>query len=169
MVELFFIILAILAIFGGVGVISFKQPIHSAISMLLTLLSLAIIYIILNAEFVAAAQIVIYAGGILIIFLFAIMFVSVREAEKKKKWIPSGFIFSLFGLLLFISLFTFIKAATFDKPKGMLEISEKYGGNTEAVANLLYMKYLIPFEVVSIFLLVAMVGAIIMGGWGVKK
>jgi len=169
MVEAIFFVLAIFSILGGLGVLIFRQPIHCAISLLLTLLSLAGIYIILGAEFIAAAQIVIYAGGILIIFLFAIMFVSVEEAEKKKKWIPSWPSFILFGILLFLSLMFFIRSTIFEKAKGFSEVLSKYGGNTEAVSDTLYSYYLIPFEVVSLFLLVAMVGAILMGGWGVKK
>lgn len=169
MLEFVFLLLAIFAILGAIGVVSFKQPIHCAISLLLTLLSLAVIYIILRAEFVAAAQIVIYAGGILIIFLFAIMFVSTKEAEKKKKYIPVFPSFILFGILLFLSLFIFIKSTIFTAPKGLAELTSSLGGNTEALSDVLYNKYLIPFEVVSLFLIVAMVGAILMGGWGVKK
>lgn len=169
MLELFFIILAILAFSGGLGVILLKQPIHCAISLLLTLLSLAGIYLIFSAEFIAAAQIVIYAGGILIIFLFAIMFVSVREAEKKEKYIPGWFAFVFFGLLLFLNLFIFIRSTIFEKAKGLEDTILNFGGNTEAISHTLYNYYLIPFEVVSLFLLVAMLGAILMGGWGVKK
>lgn len=169
MLEFGFLLLAFFAILGAIGVVSFKQPIHCAVSLLLTLLSLAVIYIILSAEFVAAAQIVIYAGGILIIFLFAIMFVSVKEAEKKKKYIPVFPSFILFGLLLFLSIFIFIKSTIFTAPKGLVELTKNLGGNTEVLSNVLYNKYLIPFEVVSLFLIVAMVGAILMGGWGVKK
>lgn len=169
MLEFGFLLLAFFAVLGAIGVVSFKQPIHCAVSLLLTLLSLAVIYIILSAEFVAAAQIVIYAGGILIIFLFAIMFVSVKEAEKKKKYIPVFPSFILFGILLFLSLFIFVKSTIFTAPKGLLELTRSYGGNTELISNVLYNKYLIPFEVVSLFLIVAMVGAILMGGWGVKK
>lgn len=169
MLEFGFLFLAFFAVLGAIGVVSFKQPIHCAISLLLTLLSLAVIYIILSAEFVAAAQIVIYAGGILIIFLFAIMFVSVKEAEKKKKYISAFPFFILFGVLLFLSLFIFIKSTIFTAPKGLYELTKSFGGNTEALSDVLYNKYLIPFEVVSLFLIVAMVGAILMGGWGVKK
>lgn len=169
MLEVFFLILAVLAFAGGVGVIVFKQPIHCAISLLLTLLSLAGIYLIFSAEFIAAAQIVIYAGGILIIFLFAIMFVSVREAEKKKKYIPGWLLFLFFGILLFLNLGIFIRSTIFEKGKGLGDTILNFGGNTEAISHTLYNYYLIPFEVVSLFLLVAMVGAILMGGWGVKK
>lgn len=169
MLEIFFIILALLAFSGGLGVIIFRQPIHCAISLLLTLLSLAGIYLIFSAEFIAAAQIVIYAGGILIIFLFAIMFVSVKESEKRKKYIPGWILFLFFGILLFLNLSIFLKSTIFEKGKGMGDVLTQFGGNTEAISHTLYNYYLIPFEVVSLFLLVAMVGAILMGGWGVKK
>lgn len=169
MLEIFFLFLALLAFLGGLGVILFRQPIHCAISLLLTLLSLAGIYLIFSAEFIAAAQIVIYAGGILIIFLFAIMFVSVREAEKKKKYIPGWLIFAFFGFLLFLNIGIFIRSTIFEQGKGLGDTLLNFGGNTEAISHTLYNYYLIPFEVVSLFLLVAMVGAILMGYWGVKK
>lgn len=169
MIEIPFLILAVLAFLGGLGVIVFRQPIHCAISLLLTLLSLAGIYLILHAEFIAVAQILIYAGGILIIFLIAIMFISVSEAEKKKKWVSSYQFFALFGILLFVNLSFFISSTVFGKGKGFSEIINKYGGDTQAISDSLYVHYLIPFEVVSLFLLVAMIGAIIMGRWAVKK
>jgi NADH-quinone oxidoreductase subunit J len=81
--EVIFYLFALLAVGGALGVVIFRQPIHGALSLLLTLLSVAALFLLKGAEFLAAVQIVLYAGGILTLFLFAIMFVSF-EAKKAR-------------------------------------------------------------------------------------
>lgn len=168
--ELIFYLFALLAVGGALGVVLARQPIHGALSLLLTLLAVAGLFLLRGAEFLAAVQIILYAGGILTLFLFAIMFVSFREAEKAKKctlqW-PAAWVL---GALLILVLGAFVwHAAWGAAPVGMGPLNAEYGGNTQAISHALFTQYLIPFEVISLFLLVAMVGAIVMASWGVKK
>jgi len=167
--AVFFYLLAALALLGALGVVLFRQPIHGAVSLLLTLLSVAGLFLLRGAEFLAAAQIVIYAGGILTLFLFAIMFVSYRDEEKRKKWHPQWPAALLLGLGLAAMLVSLLLRPAAGVPAGVGAAQAAAGGNTEALSEVLFRTYLIPFEVISIFLLVAMVGGILMASWGVKR
>ena len=167
--ALFFYLFAALAVLGAVGVVAFRQPIHGAVSLLLTLLSVAALFLLRGAEFLAAAQIVVYAGGILALFLFAIMFVSYREEEKRKRWHPQWPAAVLLGLGLVAMLLAFLLRPAAGAPAGVGAVQQAAGGNTEAISEVLFRTYLVPFEVISLFLLVAMVGGILMASWGVKR
>jgi NADH-quinone oxidoreductase subunit J len=167
--ALFFYLLAAAALLGAVGVVAFRQPIHGAVSLLVTLLSVAGLFLLRGAEFLAAAQIVIYAGGILALFLFAIMFVSYREEEKRRKWHPQWPAAALLGIGLAAMLGAFLFRPAAGAPAGVGAVQAPFGGNTEALSEVLFKTYLVPFEVISLFLLVAMVGGILMASWGVKK
>lgn len=167
--EFFFYLFALLAVVGALGVVIFRQPIHGALSLLLTLLSVAALFLLKGAEFLAAAQIILYAGGILTLFLFAIMFVSFREAERARKWTGQWPAAWILGALLVLAMGGFVWRSSAGEPAGMGPLNAEYGGNTEAISHVLFTQYLIPFEVVSLFLLVAMVGAIVMASWGVKR
>lgn len=167
--ALFFYLFAALALLGALGVVTFRQPINGAVSLLLTLLSVAALFLLRGAEFLAAAQMVVYAGGILTLFLFAIMFVSYRDAEKRRKWHPQWPAAILLGLGLAAALLGFLLRPAAGVPAGVGGAQAAAGGNTEALSEVLFRTYLVPFEVISIFLLVAMVGGILMASWGVKR
>jgi NADH-quinone oxidoreductase subunit J len=167
--ALFFYLFAALALLGAVGVVALRQPIQGAVSLLLTLLSVAALFLLRGAEFLAAAQIVIYAGGILAIFLFAIMFVAYREEEKRRRWHPQWPAAVVLGLGLAATLLAFLLRPALGVPAGLGAAQAAAGGNTEALAEVLFRTYLVPFEVISLFLIVAMVGGILMASWGVKR
>ena len=167
--EFFFYLFGLLAVGGALGVVIARQPIHGALSLLLTLLAVAALFLLKGAEFLAATQIILYAGGILTLFLFAIMFVSFREAEKIRKWTKQWPAAWILGALLILAMGGFVWHAASGAPVGMGPLNAEYGGNTQAISHVLFNQYLIPFEVVSLFLLVAMVGAILMASWGVKQ
>jgi len=167
--EFFFYLFGLLAVGGALGVVIARQPIHGALSLLLTLLAVAALFLLKGAEFLAATQIILYAGGILTLFLFAIMFVSFREAEKARKWTKQWPAAWILGALLILAMGGFVWHAATGAPVGMGPLNARYGGNTQAISHVLFNNYLIPFEVVSLFLLVAMVGAIVMASWGVKR
>jgi NADH-quinone oxidoreductase subunit J len=156
----FFYLLAGLAVLGGVLVITRRNAVHSALALILTLLALAGLYLMLYAPFVAGVQIILYAGGIMVLFLFVIMLVSIEKAEKEeqfnKMWVV-GLLAAvgLGGLLVSV----YVKGkALFDRP--MLQISEQ--SNTQEIAQLLYGNYLFAFEIASLLLLVAIIGAVVM-------
>jgi NADH-quinone oxidoreductase subunit J len=156
----FFYLLAGLAVLGGVLVITRKSAVHSALALILTLLAQAGLYLMLYAPFVAGVQIILYAGGIMVLFLFVIMLVNLERAAKEdqysKQWL-AGILaaVALAGLLL--SVYIKGKSLFPDHPAQMAE-----GDNTQKIAVLLYGNYMFAFEIASLLLLVAIVGAVVM-------
>jgi NADH-quinone oxidoreductase subunit J len=173
---LVFLCIGALAITSAILVVASRNPVHSALFLLLTFLCVAVLFIIKAAEFVAAVQILVYAGGVMVLFLFVVMLINVRSlpSEKILERLWKGGL--AIGLMLFALLFTVARnsdlAVPVDDPQSMQRTvpvatdASKTGeivGNSEAIGMLLYRQYLVPFEVASIFLLVAMIGAIIIG------
>lgn len=161
--SFFFHFLSALALLGGVLVITRRNPVHSALALILTLLALAGIYLMLYAPFVAGVQIILYAGGIMVLFLFVIMLVNIGRAEKEKQfnkqWIVS-FLAALGTGLLFVWILTksaLLRQIAQKAPVQLLETS-----NTQDVGNWLYGPYMLSFEIASLLLLVAIVGAVVM-------
>ncbi|MBZ5719944.1 MAG: NADH-quinone oxidoreductase subunit J [Acidobacteriia bacterium] len=156
----FFYLLSGLAVLGGILVITRKNPVHSALALILTLLSLAGLYLMLYAPFVAGVQIILYAGGIMVLFLFVIMLVnlerSAKEEQFNKQWI-AGTAAALALGVLFILVYTGGKALF---PEHLAQLPEQ--SNTQEVAILLYGNYMFAFEIASLLLLVAIIGAVVM-------
>jgi len=156
----FFYFLSAVAILSAILVITRKNPVHSALSLIVTLLSLAGLYLMLYAPFVAGVQIILYAGGIMVLFLFVIMLVNLernqREEQFNKQWFV-GILASMALGVLFI--FVYVKGSAIF-PKSPANLPEPM--NTQEVAMALYRNYLLPFEIASLLLLVAIVGAVVM-------
>ncbi|HST09848.1 MAG TPA: NADH-quinone oxidoreductase subunit J [Terriglobales bacterium] len=157
----FFYMLSGVAILSGVLVITRKNAVHSALALILTLLCVAGLYLMLYAPFVAGVQIILYVGGIMVLFLFVIMLVNLERAAKEKQfnqqWLPG--ILAALGLgTLFVLIYIKGKSA-FVLPASP-SIAE--GSNTQAVGQLLYSNYMFPFEIASLLLLVAIIGAVVM-------
>lgn len=159
----FFYFLSALALIGGVLVITRRNPVHSALALILTLLALAGIYLMLYAPFVAGVQIILYAGGIMVLFLFVIMLVNIGRAEKErqfnKQWIVS-FLAALGLGILFVVIFTKSPLLRQIAQKAPVQLAE--ASNTQDVGNWLYGQYMLSFEIASLLLLVAIVGAVVM-------
>jgi NADH-quinone oxidoreductase subunit J len=165
--ALVFYTLAAVAVAGALGVLGFKSPVHAALSLLVTFLAVAGLFVLQHAELIAAVQILVYAGGVMVLFLFVIMLVNVRtlpgEPQYLRRLAPAACVLSalLAGL---VGAGAWL--ATVGTPAGTAALTSVEGiplGNTEAVGWSLYRDYLLPFEVVSVVLLVAMIGAIVMG------
>ena len=156
----FFYFLAALSVGSALGVILRKNAVHSAIFLVFTLLAQAGLYLMLYAPFVAGVQIVLYAGGIMVLFLFVIMLVnlerSLKEEQFNRQWIVGTVVALLFGALL---LLVYRNGAS-EFPRTLAVLPE--GTNTQDVGVMLYRNYMLPFEVASLLLLVAIVGAVVM-------
>lgn len=156
----FFYLLSGLAIGSGVLVITRKNPVHSALALILTLLSVAGLYLMLYAPFVAGVQIILYVGGIMVLFLFVIMLVNLERSEKEKQfnqqWI-AGILAALALGGLFIVIYVRGRAL-FAQPVLALPEAE----NTQRVGQILYSNYMFAFEIASLLLLVAIIGAVVM-------
>jgi NADH-quinone oxidoreductase subunit J len=156
----FFYLLSGLALLGGILVITRRNAIHSALALILTLLAQAGLYLMLYAPFVAGVQIILYAGGIMVLFLFVIMLVnlerSAKEEQFNKQWIAGIAAAGALGLLFTA---VYVKGnALF--PTRMVQLPEQ--SNTQEIATLLYGNYMFAFEVASLLLLVAIIGAVVM-------
>ncbi len=160
--ELIFAYFAFAIVLLSILVITMKNPIHSIMWMLLLFFHIASLYLFLNAEFMAAIQVIVYAGGILVLFLFAVLLVNIREELKIGRYIgawSSGFVFALgLFIVLFMSLRSFVAA-----PPGIYSIDFiKKETHVKALGKLLYTDFLYPFEIASVILLVAIIGAIVL-------
>jgi NADH-quinone oxidoreductase subunit J len=156
----FFYFLSGLAIVSGILVITRRNPVHSALALIVTLLSLAGLYLMLYAPFVAGVQIILYAGGIMVLFLFVIMLVNLERAQREEQFNRQWHI-GIAASVLLGALFVFVYAkgrAIF--PGNPVNLPEQ--SNTQEIALALYRNYLLPFEIASLLLLVAIVGAVVM-------
>ena len=156
----FFYFLATMAVVSAIFVITRRNPVHAALSLIVTLLSLAGFYLMLYAPFVAGVQIVLYAGGIMVLFLFVIMLVNleqnIREYQFNKQWLVGILAaLSLGGLLLFV-----YQRGHDIFPRDFAALPEAQ--NTQQIGIALYGNYMLPFEIASLLLLVAIVGAVVM-------
>lgn len=168
-----FVAFAVLALGTAVAVIVARNPVHSALFLLASFLVVACLFILEQAEFVGAVQILVYAGGIMVLFLFVIMLVHQRTVKGASAFQHQWDIAVLF-LLVFLLPFLYIlgteKFADIPtNPDAFRAVGAKVLGNTQAVAWVLYGDYLLPFEVASIFLLVAMIGAVVLGKRSLEK
>ncbi|MGA7218248.1 MAG: NADH-quinone oxidoreductase subunit J [Candidatus Sulfotelmatobacter sp.] len=156
----FFYLLAGIMLIGGILVITRKNPVHSAVALIITLLAQASIYLMLYAPFVAGVQIILYAGGIMVLFLFVIMLVSIDRSMKERQFNSQWVVGTIAAVALgglFIAVY--MKGRNMF-PDRMLTTAE--GQNTQNVATLLYGQYMFSFEIASLLLLVAIIGAVVM-------
>ena len=156
----FFYLFAAIMIIGGILVVTRKNPVHSALALIVTLLAQSSIYLMLYAPFVAGVQVILYAGGIMVLFLFVIMLVNVDRAMKEKQfnsqWVVGIIAATALGGL-FVAVFTKGRSIFPARPMAVIE-----SDNTQKVATLLYGQYMFSFEIASLLLLVAIIGAVVM-------
>jgi len=162
-----FYTLAVLAVTGAIGVIASRSPVHAALSLLGTFLAVAGLFVLQRAELIAAVQVLVYAGGVMVLFLFVIMLVNVRTLPSHEQYLRRlAPVAALAGAVLVVLVGVGAWAATrrpLADPTALVTVGTQQLGNTEAVGWSLYRDYLLPFEVVSVLLLVAMIGAIVLG------
>jgi NADH-quinone oxidoreductase subunit J len=156
-----FYVLASLAVVSAVMVITRRSAVHAALFLVLTFFCVAGIYVILSAEFLAAVQVLVYAGGIMVLFLFVIMLVPLeaRQLRPPVRHVAGSLL--LAGLLA-ASLISFFAAAKGPETGDGIQPLASGGGNIETVGLLLYQRYMLPFEIASVLLLVAMIGAVVL-------
>jgi len=168
-----FVIFSVLALAAAVAVIVARHPVHSALYLLLSFLLVACIFILQQAEFVGAVQILVYAGGIMVLFLFVVMLVNPGTVQTVKsfqnQWDVALLLTPVFLLPFLYILGTEKLPEVPFQPDAFRMVRGHVAGNTEAVSWVLFRDYLLPFEVASVFLLVAMVGAVVLGKRSVEK
>lgn len=168
--QLFFFGFAFLAVFSALMVITRRDVVHSALFLVSTFFWVAAIYVLLEAELLAAIQILVYAGAIMVLIIFTILLIHVDETKLFTPWQRQRPIAILLGVFLLGEIFLILSKALFPVSIAGTTLQQvAQEGNTEAVGKLLYTKYLFPFEVVSALLLAAMIGAIVMAKREIEK
>jgi NADH-quinone oxidoreductase subunit J len=163
MPVLIFFPLAALLLLCGLGVVLNRHPVRSAMSLVATLFLLAVFFVFLDADFVAALQIIVYAGAIMVVFLFVIMLLNLSDSEPERRRVSwhAGvlFITSLFA----IGLLYLLKEGGMLLPgPGMDQAAPVEFGSMQAVAMRLFTVYLLPFEITGLLMLAAVVGAVVL-------
>ena len=166
--DVMFIVLAVAAVVTSLMMVTRKNPVHSALWMIATFFTMAVIYLLLNAQFIAVAQVMVYAGAIMMLILFVIMLVhmetggegSVGVARRSKATRIAGALVTaiLLAELLFGALFYQMTGRSGDYTVATVNSV----GGVKTVGALLYGQYLFPFEIASILLLVGIVGAVVL-------
>jgi NADH-quinone oxidoreductase subunit J len=153
-------LLSLLAIAGALGTVTLKNGIYAALSLVGTLLTLACLYVTLDAQFLASVQVIVYAGAIMVLFLFVIMLLNAAQAETQEDPLPWVTPVAIASGIVLAGAFAFT-AFRFQAPKPLAEAAKALQGGTPGpIGETLFTKFLLPFEAVSILLLIAVVGAV---------
>lgn len=152
-----FIVLAAVAVAGAVSLILQRHPIHSALSLIVVMVALAALYLLQGAEFVAAVQIIVYGGAIMVIFVFVIMLLNAGEEERTNSSRMARYVGVPLGVVFTIELAYWIGRAT-------LHLNPSAAGvvSTRDLSSLLFREYVFPFELTSFLILIALLGAIVL-------
>src|SRR5882757_4371510 len=148
-----FLIFALIAVVCAINVVVQTHPISSALSLVGVMGSLAVLYLLLGAEFIAAAQVIVYAGAIMVLFIFVIMLLNAGTESKKGR----SYMVQLMGvplLVAFLGLMAYFVQNIFGTKEGV-EFGKFTGGGPKEIGTALFTTYLLPFEVTSILILVA--------------
>src|SRR3989441_6286696 len=146
-----------MAVAGGIGVISFGQPIRSVLSLVVVMIALSILFLLLSAQFIFVAQVIVYAGAVMVLFLFVIALLGpakemARGRLRFQTWLSALFVLALFGLL-----WAMLQGVQYRQPD---KADMSFFGTVQSIGVGLFTTYLYPFELTSILLLVAAIGAI---------
>ncbi|HEY7335500.1 MAG TPA: NADH-quinone oxidoreductase subunit J [Bryobacteraceae bacterium] len=158
--TILFLILAVIAVGCGINVIFQKHPISSALSLVGVMGALAAMYLQLGGEFIAAAQIIVYAGAVMVLFVFVIMLLNAGKERRTSpriwaRWAGPPLLFLFVGAVAYV-------LESFLPPSGDVRFGGFDGGSAQAIGVRLFTQYLLPFEVTSILILIAIVGAIVL-------
>ena len=155
--TILFWVFSLLGLAGGIGLLTNRNPVYAALSLILNFFSIAGLYLSLQAEFLAVIQVLVYAGAIMVLFLFVIMLLNVSDEPKAAKFDPTRGVAFLLGGAFFIELLIIFKAI----PSGG-SLPETFSvGSVESIGMVLMTQYLFPFEMISVVLLAALIGAIV--------
>ncbi len=162
METFFFTIVAAVAVLASILVVTCRNPINSALSLIMTFFCLATFYVMLDAPFLAAVQVIVYAGAIMVLIVFVIMLLNLRT-ESSKRYTHAIVIGGVIGFLTLFEAAYFLMGSSLTGTKGPINSAMVVQvGHTELVARSMFTDFLLPFEITSILLLVAIVGAVVL-------
>jgi len=158
----FFLYCAVVIVGTGLLAITRRNPVHSVLMVLVLFFHMAGLYLILNAEFLAAVQIIVYAGAILVLYLFVVFLVSLKEELRMDRFVPSSWLGRIISLGIAVMLISMLPAFKLG-PKGkwpverVLEVT-----HTKAIGMEMYSTYILPFEIAGLILLIAVIGGLVL-------
>jgi NADH-quinone oxidoreductase subunit J len=165
--KLIFLYFAVVILVSAVLMITRRNPVHSVMFMLLLFFHIAGVFVLLNAEFLAAVQLIVYAGAILILYLFVVMLLNnstERQAARANRFWPW---MVAFGVLIAGEIGLLVSRGSFPAEAG--QTLRQGGAGVAELGQMLYQNYLIPFEIASVILLVGLVGAVMLAKKSVKE
>lgn len=164
MEQLAFYIISTIILAGALAMVTARSLVRSVIWMVVSFFGVGALFVMLGAEFVGAVQILVYAGGIVVLFLFVIMLVNLGDLQRmeylQRQWLPAVLLICLLLAELGFMMWGGLADAAAPTVEQLDATLRGAGGNTETIGMVLYTEYILPFEVVSVLLLVAMIGAI---------
>jgi NADH-quinone oxidoreductase subunit J len=152
-----FLVLAAVTVAGAVSLILQRHPIHSALSLIVVMVALAGLYLLQGAEFVAAVQIIVYAGAIMVLFIFVIMLLNAGEEERSNVSRLARFVGVPLGIVFLVEVAYWIGRATAHLGTAPPEMV-----STRDLSSLLFREYVFPFELTSFLILIALLGALVL-------
>jgi NADH-quinone oxidoreductase subunit J len=165
-----FFLFGALAIVGALSVVLARNPVRSAMGLILTMLSLAVFYVVQSAYFVAAVQVIVYAGAVMTLFLFVIMLIGVDRTEDLKERIPwQRPLLYVLGLVVLGVVIAILVGNDWSWVTGVPNPSGTAVGSAEAIGAGLFSGWVLPFEATSLLLIVAAVGAIALAYFPTKR
>ena len=158
--AILFLALAALAVICGISMVLQRHPIASALSLVGVMATLAALYLLLGGEFIAAAQLVVYSGAIMVLFVFVIMLLNAGSETKPvvrpmAKWLGAPALLVFFGLMAYV-------VDKLTPPSDGVTFGAFQGGGAREIGQSLFTVYLLPFEVTSVLILIAILGAIVL-------
>jgi NADH-quinone oxidoreductase subunit J len=152
-----FLVLAAVAVAGALSLILQRHPIHSALSLIVVMVALAGLYLLQGAEFIAAVQIIVYGGAIMVLFVFVIMLLNAGEEERSNLSRMARFVGVPLGLVFLVEVAYWVARAT-----SHMAQSSPLAVSTRDLSTLLFREYAFPFELTSVLILIAILGALVL-------
>lgn len=160
--EVLFIALATLSILGAMGLILFRHPMKGAMSLVVTMIALAGLYALLSAKLIFVLQLIVYAGAIMSLMIFIIMFLNIQDKDLPVE--EGRFLYLAGGIAVLIPIASFLVKVVKSTPETQATIVGNGFGGVKEVGLVLFQDWLLPFEIVSLLLLVALIGAVVLAG-----
>jgi NADH-quinone oxidoreductase subunit J len=159
---LVFFVCAFIAVLGALMLIIAKEPIHSALALVLVMISLAVLYLLLGAEFIAAVQVIVYAGAIMVLFVFVIMLLNAGSEERTDGSKIAKYAGMPLGIFLLLELAHWMYRSVIGKEVANGSLLTSSSVSTRDMSNMLFNQYVFPFEATSILILIAILGALVL-------
>jgi len=159
---LVFFVCAFIAVLGALLLIIAKEPIHSALALVLVMISLAVLYLMLGAEFIAAVQVIVYAGAIMVLFVFVIMLLNAGSEERTDWSKMAKYVGMPLGLFLLLWLGHWMYHSAMGEKVANGSLATTSSVSTRDMSNMLFNQYVFPFEATSVLILIAILGALVL-------